>query len=167
MTIKTLTIAALSSVIALSAACSKAEAPAKEAEAAPVPVEAPAAVAADTSAAPQMSDADNALLATLSPEEVSLVLLSCINPVNTAKSAKNLFDADIQAQLEATPTISQTKVMTRPGVSGMTLAQARQARDASPSFQPGGPAPTAEQVQGLKQCLVLTNHFKAEIADAS
>ena len=153
-------------MVGLSAACSKAEEP-EAAKAAPASSEAANTAAngpTSTTASFTLSDADKALIATLSPQELAMARLSCVEPVNSAKGSTNLFDAELAAQLKATPYMERTALIV--SIEGMTIPKAREIMDASVKFAPGGPAPTDDQITGLKQCILLANHYAAEQAAA-
>lgn len=152
------------------AACSKADAPKKDAEPAPIP--AAAATAQEGTAAtggaspiPGLSDGDRAVLATLSPDEISMIMLGCLRPITTAKQAKTLFSPEVQAQLDALPTLSEAKILARPPLNTMDAAQLASTREMGPAFSASGPAPSEADTKALQQCIVITNHYAPEIAE--
>ena len=160
-----LTLAAFGAAILLAGACSSEDETATApAEPAPVALEAPSPGAGTTADSFQLSAEDKALLEALSPDALGMARLSCINPLDSAKANKRLFDANLAAQLDATPAISQTKLLSRPPLNALSLQQARDIRDKGPTFAPNSPPPSASDITGLKQCIILAHHFAAELA---
>ena len=161
MKMKSLTLMSAASLLLVTAACSQAsEAPAQaDAEPAPVPVEEPQA--ANAAPAFELDEGSKALIALMSPKELGMARLSCVRPINSAKPVRGVFDAEMTAELASIDYLSQTDIIT--SIEGMTIAEARAVMDASPNFENGKPA-TADEITGLKQCIVLARHYAAEKA---
>ena len=164
MIVRNLTTALVAVALSMTvAACGNSEAPVPEADAAPAPIPAEAAEAtsAATTAAVVVDEGSRAMLNMLTPHEKGMALLSCVRPIDSAKPNKHLFDADLVAQLEATDYLSHVKIIG--SMDGMTIKEARAIMDASPSFVSNA-TPSASDITGLKQCLVLAAYHASEQA---
>lgn len=152
------TLAAASVAVLLTACAKTEEAPAAEAEAAPVPVEAPAIAASTTAPLPPEAIA---FIGTLSPMELGQARLSCVEPLRTAQAWPAIWSPEMAAKLASVENFSRTKLLTQPPLNALSIAEARVIMDAGPQFNANS-KPTADEIEGVGQCLMLAQHYAAE-----
>ena len=157
MKINLLMLAAASAALTISA-CSKSEAPATEAEVAPVPQS--AETAAPAAEADGLSPDAKAFLATLTPDELAKAHLSCVEAIRTAKDNSHIFDASLAAELKGVDYINRTELLSTPPLNALTIEQARAIMDMAPKFTAQS-KPTADEVTGVRQCVMLVQNYAA------
>jgi len=165
---KTARTFAILSAALLACACSKAEeAPARATTETDAPVataEAPAATSAAAEAGDfQLSPDGAAFIAALSPMELGQARLSCVEPLRTAKAWPKIWSPEMAAELASVEDFSRTKLLTSEPLNTLRIDQARAIMDAGPKFNANS-QPTAEDIEGVGQCIQLAKHYAAEQA---
>lgn len=152
---------ALVAAMILAACSNAADTPAQaNAEPAPIPTEANAA----TSATFEIDEGSKAMLALLSPEEIAIARFGCITPLESAKANLSLFKSPLAEDIAATPNIPKAAVENI--VKQADQAVVAEMMASVPTFTSNSPAPTDDQLTGLKQCLVVAKHYANEQASS-